>query len=132
VTAKLDETYNSIRSATYGIAFFGTPHQGGNGAKLGQIAATIASVCLRNPKNTFLEALKKDSLFADDLVKDFRHQLEDYHVLSFYETCQYKKLGLVSHYSRLYCIELTFPDCGCQVCHSWSSRNTREADSNRR
>ncbi len=96
VSAKLDETYSSIRDATYGIAFFGTPHQGGNGAKLGQIAATIAGAFLRNPKNTFLEALKKDSLFANDLIKDFRHQLEDYYVLSFHETLPYKKLGLVS------------------------------------
>ena len=43
-----------------------------------------------------MEDLKKDSLFADALVQDFRHQLEDYHVLSFYETRPLKKLDLVS------------------------------------
>ena len=42
-----------------------------------------------------MEALKKDSLFSDILVGDFRHQLEDYYVLSFYETLPMGKLGLV-------------------------------------
>ncbi len=94
--AKLDPTYEPIRCATYGIAFFGTPHRGGEFVKLGDIAATIARGLLRNPKNTFLEALKADSLFADDLVQDFRQQLEDYYVLSIYETKRMGSLGVVS------------------------------------
>ena len=69
VEAKLDDSYKSIREATYGIAFFGTPHQGGNFAKLGDIAASITRGVLRNPSNTFMEALKKDSLFSDTLVR---------------------------------------------------------------
>jgi hypothetical protein len=72
----------------------GTPHQGGSFAKLGDIAASIARRPLWNPKNTFIEALKKDSLFSDTLVDDFRHQLEDYYVLSFFEALQMGKLGL--------------------------------------
>jgi hypothetical protein len=100
VEAKLDDTYKAIRDATYGIAFFGTPHQGGNFAKLGDIAASIVRGVLNNPKNTFMEALKKDSLFSDTLVDDFRHQLEDYYVLSFYETRQMGKLGLVCVYTQ--------------------------------
>lgn len=95
VEAKLDDSYKSIREATYGIAFFGTPHQGGNFVKLGEIAASITRGVLRNPSNTLMEALKKDSLFSDTLVGDFRHQLEDYYVLSFYETRPIRKLGLV-------------------------------------
>ncbi|KAI0798279.1 hypothetical protein GGR55DRAFT_703524 [Xylaria sp. FL0064] len=51
---------------------------------------------MRNPTNTFMEALNKDSLFADDLVQDFRQQLEDYNVLSYYETRPISKaLGLI-------------------------------------
>lgn len=42
-----------------------------------------------------MEALKKDSLFSDTLVEDFRHQLEDYYILSFFETLPMKTLGLV-------------------------------------
>ncbi|KAI4134497.1 MAG: hypothetical protein LQ347_001477 [Umbilicaria vellea] len=95
VEAKLDDSYKSIREATYGIAFFSTPHQGGNFTKLGDIAASITRGVLRNPSNTFMEALKKDSLFSDTLVGDFRHQLEDYHVLSFFETLPMGRLGLI-------------------------------------
>ncbi|KAA6415622.1 MAG: hypothetical protein FRX48_00338 [Lasallia pustulata] len=79
VEAKLDDSYKSIREATYGIAFFGTPHQGGNFAKLGDIAASII----------------RGTLFSDALVGDFRHQLEDYHVLSFFETLPMGRLGLI-------------------------------------
>ncbi|KAF8242777.1 hypothetical protein K440DRAFT_656415 [Wilcoxina mikolae CBS 423.85] len=93
--SKLDPTYESIRNLTYGIVFFATPHQGGNFASLGSIAATIARVTLMNPKNSFMEALKADSLFADSIINDFRHQLEDFYVLSFYETLSLKKLGLI-------------------------------------
>lgn len=95
VLAKLNDSYKAIREATHGIAFFGTPHQGGNYAKLGDIVASIARIFLFNPKNTFLEALKKNSLFADNLVDDFRNQLDDYHVLSFYETRPLGIWGLV-------------------------------------
>ena len=95
VEAKLDDFYKSIREGTYGIAFFGTPHQGGNFAKLGDIAASIVRGILRNPLNTLMEALKKDSLFSDNLVEDFRHSLEDYYVVSFFETLPMGQFGLV-------------------------------------
>ena len=100
VDAKLDDNYQGIRAATYGIAFFGTPHQGGELARLGEVASAIARAVLRNPNNSFMEALKKDSLFADGLVRDFRHQLEDYHILSFFETKFFKNLGLVCYFSH--------------------------------
>jgi hypothetical protein len=95
IEAKLNDFYDAIRIATYGIVFFATPHQGGNHAKLGDIAASVAKGMLRNPENTFLDALKKDSLFAEGIIKDFRHQLENYFVISLYETLPYKKMGLV-------------------------------------
>ena len=95
VFSKLDDTYQGIRAATYGIAFFGTPHQGGKFAGLGDVAYTSARAILQNPKNSFMEALRKDSLFADSIVQNFRHQLEDYHILSFFETLSFKNLGVV-------------------------------------
>jgi hypothetical protein len=95
VEAKLNDMYRPIREATYGIAFFGTPHQGGNLAKLGDIASTIVRGVLRNPSNSLMDALRKDSGFVQSLQGDFQHQLEDYKVLSFYETLPMGKLGLV-------------------------------------
>jgi ankyrin repeat protein len=95
VLAKLNDSYSKIRKAAYGIAFFGTPHRGGNSARLGDVASSIARSVLRNPQNNLMEALKSDSLFSDSLIQNFRHQLEDFHIISFYETRSFKGLGLV-------------------------------------
>ncbi|KIW67282.1 hypothetical protein PV04_06547 [Phialophora macrospora] len=90
VEAKLDDKYASIRKATFGLVFFATPHHGGNFANLGDVAANIARYVLWNPKNTFVDNLKHNSIFSERLRDEFRHQLEDYKILSFYET---KRLG---------------------------------------
>ncbi|KAL9090895.1 MAG: hypothetical protein Q9165_005103 [Trypethelium subeluteriae] len=95
VHAKLDDSYSQIRNATFGIAFFGTPHQGSDFAYLGDVAAKIARIALRNPKSTFMEALKRDSIFSDTIIQHFRHMLEDFHILSFYETRPLKKIGII-------------------------------------
>jgi hypothetical protein len=87
--------------ATYGIVFFATPHRGGNHAKFGDIAASVARAVLQNPDNTFVEALKKDSLFADSIIEDFKHQLENFFILNFFETLPYKNMGLVSYLNIL-------------------------------
>ena len=104
VQAELNVTYKQIRSATFGIAFFATPHQGGNHIRFGEVVSGIARAVLRNPKNTFLEALKRNSAFADSLTQHFRHQLEDYYILSFYETRPLRGLGIVrlNHRQCLY------------------------------
>jgi hypothetical protein len=96
VSAKLDSTYNSIYEATYGIGFFGTPHSGGNGASIGSIGARIARSVLFNPKNTFMEALKKGSLLSDELARDFLKVCGKLHILSFFETHP-MSYGLASH-----------------------------------
>ncbi|KFY96250.1 hypothetical protein V500_02532 [Pseudogymnoascus sp. VKM F-4518 (FW-2643)] len=95
VEARLDKTYEPILRATYGIAFFATPHRGGNYAKLGDIAASIASACLRHQNNNFMKSLTKDSLFGAELSRNFRHVIDDFFVLSFCETLTYKKIGLI-------------------------------------
>lgn len=98
VQAKLGEKYNSIYIATYGIAFFGTPHRGSTYAGIGDIAAKIVRVVLRNPSNTFMRALKRNEPYASELFENFQQQSEKYHFLSFYETRPLKKVGLVSIY----------------------------------
>ncbi len=95
VHARLDNVYEAIRKAARGIAFFGTPHRGGNHANIGSILSNVVRGTLRNPKNSFMDALKANSVFTDDVSRDFRHQLEDYKILSVYETLPFKKLGLI-------------------------------------
>ncbi|KAI9760923.1 MAG: hypothetical protein M1835_000077, partial [Candelina submexicana] len=97
VAAKRNRTYKSIPEATYAIVFFATPHQGGADSKvtLGNIAASVARGILRNPDNTFMEALKKNSLFGESLIRTFRSELESFQICSFFETLPTKKLGLI-------------------------------------
>ncbi|KAK1506349.1 hypothetical protein CTAM01_03684 [Colletotrichum tamarilloi] len=84
--ARQNERYKAIYDATYGMAFFGTPHNGSKLASLASVVANVFSVVLRNPQPSFMEALKRNSLFADVIRDDFRHGLEKFHVLSYYET----------------------------------------------
>ena len=97
VQAKLGDKYRSICTATFGIAFFSTPHRGSSWATMGDIFAKVARATLRNPGNTFLDALKKGDLYASELTANFQQLQEKYKYLNFYETLPLKKIGLVSY-----------------------------------
>ncbi|KAF4637986.1 hypothetical protein G7Y89_g87 [Cudoniella acicularis] len=45
---------------------------------------------MRTPGNTFIDHLKRDSLFSESLTDQFKHQYKDYRILSFYETKFFK------------------------------------------
>ena len=125
--AKLDDKYKNIRTATYGLVFFSTPHQGSNRATLGDVIAKIARRVLGNAGNSMLKDLKPKSQFSESLIQDFRHQLEDYRVLSFYETQTYGQLGIVRFY-LVFLILLTCVDRRQEFCYSWPSRFSRNSD----
>ncbi|OJJ41230.1 hypothetical protein ASPWEDRAFT_731886 [Aspergillus wentii DTO 134E9] len=95
VQAKLGEAYYSIYTATFGIAFFGTPHRGSPLARVGDVVAKVVRTVLRNPSNTFLNALKKDDLYANELSSNFQQLLENYRYLNFYETLPFKSFGMI-------------------------------------
>jgi len=79
----------------------------------------VAKGILRTADNTFIEALKKDSMFAEGIIEDFKHQLEDFVVLSFFETLPYKKMGLVyCKYLTPIILILMLSDCRQAICHS--------------
>ncbi|KAL3480031.1 hypothetical protein BJX99DRAFT_254916 [Aspergillus californicus] len=95
VQAKLGNTCGSIRTATYGIAFFGTPHRGSHLAKMGETVAKAVRAFLRTPNNTFINALKEDDLYANELSANFQQLLEDYKYINFYETLPLRSLGII-------------------------------------
>lgn len=103
--AKLNDKYASIRAATFGLVFFATPHRGGNHAKLGDLATKIARSVLFEPRNTFMDNLKHNSLFSEHLQDEFRHQYEDYQILSFYETRPMGPMGLVCTWRNISLID---------------------------
>jgi protein SERAC1 len=55
-----------IYASTSGVAFFGTPHRGSSKEGFGEILASIAKFCLRQPNKSLLETLKKDSHILED------------------------------------------------------------------
>lgn len=77
-----------------GLLFFGTPHGGGNRSlvALGSLVAQATTKLGFNEKSDIVQALKKGSVFTDILKENFRHQLMDYRIVSFFE-----KSGNVSH-----------------------------------
>jgi hypothetical protein len=61
-----------------GLAFFGTPHNGGS--KVAKIALSMGF----ERGDNILEILTNDSIFADILREDWRHQLLKYNIVSFW------------------------------------------------
>lgn len=87
VNAHSNPNYNVIHTSTSGLAFFGTPHEGGDErlVALGAAAARIASALHVQPSNDLIETLKKGSLFSNLLTEQWRHHLESYQLVSFWE-----------------------------------------------
>lgn len=81
---------------TYGIAFFATPHRGGNYATLGTVVSNIVNKTTHKPPSKLIEALQRDSSFLEKLDLDFRHQLEAFFYVSFFETRYHGVLDMVS------------------------------------
>ena len=91
--------YEDIHDATRGVIFFGTPHRGGHLATLGDHLAKICRVVSGDVRNNIMEALRKDSMFASDINKDFERRARalDLRVLNFIETLPIARhIGLVS------------------------------------
>ncbi|KAI8633498.1 hypothetical protein F5Y19DRAFT_413884 [Xylariaceae sp. FL1651] len=95
VHAKSDTTYEDIWKSTYGIVFFGTPHNGADSAKIGNVVAKITRSILQRPGNTFIKALTRDSSVLNTITDDFRQLLEDFQIISFWETLPLGRFGLV-------------------------------------
>jgi len=85
VTAKNNDDYKKIREATVGLVFFAVPHRGGHGASLGTIAKNIVVSLTGEGQNNLVESLKQNSFFQESQAALFKHQLEDYHIVSVIE-----------------------------------------------
>jgi len=89
VLAHANPANKDIIEATFALVFMGTPHDGpADRAKIafGKMCATIAKKLYGNGSTDLMEALSKNSLFSDVLEANWRHQLEDYQIVSCYET----------------------------------------------
>ncbi|RDL41952.1 Uncharacterized protein BP5553_01931 [Venustampulla echinocandica] len=91
VSARIESQYSPICEHTTGIIFFGTPHHGSDKAAYGKILTNVASTVMRKPNSKLLSALETNSDTLARLTSDFRHQLPQYEIVSFYER---KPLGI--------------------------------------
>lgn len=94
------EYFGSIHDATKGVIFFATPHRGGHLATFGDQLAHVARAVCGDARNDIMEALRKDSMFAGDVQKDFARRAHALHlrVLNFTESLPIvKHFGLVSY-----------------------------------
>ena len=61
------------------------PNQGGHGAGLGAIAKNIVLGLTGDANSDIIESLKSNSLFQENQATAFKHQLEDFRIVSVYE-----------------------------------------------
>lgn len=84
--AHVDSRFQTIKERTTGIAFFGTPHRGSEKAGFGEILASVATTVMHRPSSRLIGALQSNSDTLQRLNSDFRFQLVNYQILTFYET----------------------------------------------
>jgi hypothetical protein len=86
LSARIESQYKAISQCTAGIVFFRTPHSGSDKAVYGKILGNVASTVMNKPASKLLSALQSNSDALSRLTNDFRHQMSNYNIYSFYET----------------------------------------------
>ncbi|KAI1317289.1 hypothetical protein F5Y16DRAFT_153371 [Xylariaceae sp. FL0255] len=86
INAHNNPKHTVTRTATSGLAFFATPHNGGDGVlvSLGGLAAKVAIAAGFQKGDDVLETLKSGSMFSDIMQEHWRHQLLHYDIISFW------------------------------------------------
>jgi triacylglycerol esterase/lipase EstA (alpha/beta hydrolase family) len=86
INAHNNPKYQPIKDATTGLAFFATPHNGGDWKllSLGSVVAKIAVATGFQQGDDILETLKSGSIFSDIMHELWRQQLMKYDIISFW------------------------------------------------
>jgi triacylglycerol esterase/lipase EstA (alpha/beta hydrolase family) len=86
INAHNNPKYTPIKDATKGLAFFATPHAGGDKTlvSLGGVVTKIATAVGFQKGDDLLETLKRGSIFSDIVQEHWKHQLLKYNIISFW------------------------------------------------
>lgn len=86
INAHSNPKYTSIKTATSGLVFFATPHNGGDWklVTLGTLASKIATTAGFQKGDDVVEVLKSGSMFSAIMNEHWRHQLLEYDIVSFW------------------------------------------------
>lgn len=80
---------------TYGIAFLGTPHRGGNHTAWAKIATNFANVVLKDHNARIIDALKTGSEILERLQDSFCGIVKQVSIFSFLEDIAYGSAGKI-------------------------------------
>ncbi|KOS17214.1 Protein SERAC1 [Escovopsis weberi] len=98
VKASRDPKYESMMRECYGVAFFGTPHQGSSYFSKSSLASSIQSMLQLSapmPQSLTCELRMGNSLLLH-IDEDFKTVSDDLHVWTFYETIDSRLSGSAS------------------------------------
>jgi hypothetical protein len=84
-----------IKTSTFGIIFFGTPHRGGNGVGVGQVVERIVKTFTGGGTNSLLQSLKKGGRLSLDDQDSFRPYIEDFQYISVVEGRPMGRIGII-------------------------------------
>ena len=97
-SARIDDRYKNIYGRTVGIIFLGTPHRGSEKASYANVLTKVASMATNSPTSKLVSALQSNSDSLMRLTSNFKFQLKNYNVVSFFELRPTKPLStLVSN-----------------------------------
>lgn len=91
INAHNNPKFTEIKDVTTGLAFFATPHNGGDWklVSLGSLVARVATATGFQPGDDVMEVLREGSLFSDILTEMWQHQLMKYDIISFWGSEDY-------------------------------------------
>lgn len=84
-TVSHNEHLKAIKISTYGILFFGTPHQGGNYVSWGKMLVNVASI-FRHTNSDLLDHLERDSEWLGTQLEHYKPISADIFTIFCFET----------------------------------------------
>ncbi|KAI5777156.1 ankyrin repeat-containing domain protein [Geopyxis carbonaria] len=94
--ATTDRRYGTMKTATYGIVFLGTPHHGLDPSAWGKIITNVVKITTHALRPNAIQLVDGDSKALMDIAEDFVHLNSVCQIVSFYEMRETKiKRGLI-------------------------------------
>jgi hypothetical protein len=86
VNAHANPKHKNIIESTFALVFMSTPHSGPTEIAFEKTCVSIVRNVYDNPTNDLMAAVENGSLFSDILKENWRHQLEQYQIISCFGT----------------------------------------------
>jgi hypothetical protein len=81
-----NEHLKAIKLSTYGVIFFGTPHQGTDSASWGKVLVNVATL-YQHTNKAILNHLERDSEWLETQLEQYKAISSDIFTIFCYESC---------------------------------------------